>query len=183
MKIYMSRHGETDWNKEGKMQGLTDTELNATGINQAIETKEKLKNINFDLCISSPLKRASKTAKIIIADKCNIIYDDLLVERCLGDYEGKNPNEKKMNHPKFWDYKSNCNEDNVEPLQTLFERGKKFLEKLQNEYSSYQNILIVSHGSLIKALYFNLVGFNENTDFFSFFLNNCEVLEYEINTK
>ena len=101
MKIYMTRHGETDWNKEGKMQGLTDTELNVTGINQAIETKEKLKKINFDLCISSPLKRASKTAKIIIGDKCNIIYDDLLVERCLGDYEGKNPNEKKMNHLKF----------------------------------------------------------------------------------
>lgn len=183
MKIFITRHGETDWNKEGKMQGLTDIELNATGINQAIETKKKLKNINFDLCISSPLKRASKTAEIIIGNKCKMVYDDLLIERCLGDYEGKNPNEKRINHSKYWDYKTNCSEDHVEPLQTLLKRGKIFIDKLKNEYSSYQNILIVSHGSLIKALYYNLKGFDDNIDFFSFFLKNCEVFEYEINTK
>lgn len=180
MKLYIVRHGETDWNKEGKMQGLTDVPLNDNGIKQANMTKDKLIGIKFDICISSPLKRASKTAEIIVRKRCAIINDDLLVERCLGDYEGKSPTEKKINHLEFWDYKVNCNKDNVEPLSVLLARAKKFIDKLKNEYKKYNNILIVSHGSLIKALYYNLKGYDENTNFLDFFLNNCDILEYEI---
>ena len=65
MKIYVVRHGQTDWNVAGKCQGRTDIELNNTGIEQAKNTKEQLKNYNIDLIICSPLKRAIKTAEIL----------------------------------------------------------------------------------------------------------------------
>lgn len=77
MKIYVVRHGQTDWNVAGKCQGRTDIELNNTRIEQAKNTKGQLKNHNIDLIICSPLKRAIKTVEIINEEtKCNIIIDE-----------------------------------------------------------------------------------------------------------
>ena len=60
MKLYIIRHGETSWNAEGRLQGQTDIPLNENGIRLAKITCEALKEVPFDLAISSPLKRASK---------------------------------------------------------------------------------------------------------------------------
>ena len=79
-KIYIVRHGETDWNKELRRQGRKDIELNEKGEKQAHEIKEKFKNINFDICYTSPLKRARKTAEIIIDGRCEIITENLIIE-------------------------------------------------------------------------------------------------------
>ena len=65
MNLYLVRHGQTDWNIQGRIQGSTDIELNSTGLNQAQKTAELLKNIDFDVIYSSPLKRTVDTAKII----------------------------------------------------------------------------------------------------------------------
>lgn len=85
--IYIVRHGQTDWNVEGKYQGRIDIELNVNGINQAKQISEKLKDIKFDKIFSSPLKRALQTAIIISGG--DIIIDDRLIERSNGELEGK----------------------------------------------------------------------------------------------
>ena len=64
MKLYIIRHGETAWNVEGRLQGQSDTELNENGVRLAKVTAEGLKNIPFDLGISSPLRRAKHTSTI-----------------------------------------------------------------------------------------------------------------------
>ena len=69
MKVWIIRHGQTDWNKNGKIQGSTDIELNETGIKQAEEVIPTFNEHNFDLIISSTLKRAMKTAQIINREK------------------------------------------------------------------------------------------------------------------
>ena len=69
MKIYMIRHGETDWNKMKRLQGVTDIPLNACGIELAEKTAEGLKNVPFDRIYTSPLIRAKKTAEIIRGDR------------------------------------------------------------------------------------------------------------------
>ncbi len=71
MKLFVVRHGETDWNVERRLQGQTDIELNENGIRQANKLKQDLndKDCNIDLIISSPLKRAKKTAEIISGRK------------------------------------------------------------------------------------------------------------------
>lgn len=63
MKLYVLRHGQTDYNKEGRFQGQNNIELNEEGIKQVKETAKILRNINFDKVYVSPLKRAIDTAK------------------------------------------------------------------------------------------------------------------------
>ena len=65
MKLYMVRHGETDWNKVRKMQGQVDIPLNEFGRHLAVETGKGLKDISFDLCISSPLSLPEETSRFI----------------------------------------------------------------------------------------------------------------------
>ena len=90
MVLYFIRHGETSWNVEGKMQGQTDIPLNENGIRLAEETAEGLRDIPFDLCISSPLSRAHETARIILYGKdIPIIKDARIEEMAFGEYEGK----------------------------------------------------------------------------------------------
>ena len=69
MKLYLVRHGETDWNKVKRIQGQVDIPLNQFGKRLAEETAEGLRDIPFDLCISSPLSRAHETARIILYGK------------------------------------------------------------------------------------------------------------------
>ena len=60
MKIYLARHGQTDWNVEHKAQGRTDIPLNEVGLEQAKALGESIKNLSFDVCYASPLLRAKK---------------------------------------------------------------------------------------------------------------------------
>ena len=60
MRLLLTRHGQTDWNVAGKIQGLTDIELNETGIMQAKCTGEKLLNENIDIILCSPLKQIGR---------------------------------------------------------------------------------------------------------------------------
>ena len=124
--IYIVRHGQTDWNLEGRYAGRIDITLNDEGIEQANIIKEELKNIKFDKVFSSPLIRAYQTAQIICDNQ--IIKDDRIIERCNGDLEGKlkteitynvdfnDPNEKKHNIESNLDFRA---------------RIKSFLMKLQ----------------------------------------------------
>ena len=65
MKILITRHGQTNWNVLGKIQGQTDIELNENGKKQAKEISEYIRNENIELIITSPLKRAKETAEIV----------------------------------------------------------------------------------------------------------------------
>jgi broad specificity phosphatase PhoE len=105
-EIYFIRHGRTDWNKEGKTQGQeADILLNEEGIEQARKTGLYLKNYRtsdkeFDCIISSPLQRASKTAKIIGKElginKSQIIYLDALKEVKKGNMSGLTKHDEPM---------------------------------------------------------------------------------------
>lgn len=63
MKIYLVRHGETDWNQAGRLQGQTDIDLDAQGFAQAAEAAERLKEVPFEIAFCSPLIRARHTAR------------------------------------------------------------------------------------------------------------------------
>lgn len=106
MKLIIVRHGQTNFNLERKLQGVTDNELNDNGKNQAEQTKEKLENETFDLILCSPLIRARQTADIINKErKVKIIYDERLIERDFGEFEGKYI--KEYNVDEFWSYLQN----------------------------------------------------------------------------
>lgn len=176
LKLYIVRHGKTDWNVEGLLQGSADIEINEEGIKQAKELAKNIDLDKIDICLCSPLKRTRKTAEILVGNKKEIIYDDLLVERGFGDYEGKKI-DFDLIVPQ-WDYKLNDSSNNIESIQDCLARANKFLTKIKKEYQN-KSILIVSHGSFIKALHFNLIGYDENTDFLSFNPKNTTLYTYD----
>lgn len=129
------------------------------------------------MCFSSPLKRTLQTAEIIINGKCDIIYDDLLLERGLGSLEGKNHAEYKKFD--YYNYDKNCTLNGVEGIKELLNRTNNFLNKLKTKRSD-KTILIVSHSATVRTLHFNIIGYDKKTDFLSFCPKNGEVYEYDI---
>ena len=178
MKVYVIRHGQTDWNLAQKTQGKTDIELNQTGIEQAREAKEKVNKCNIDLIYSSPLKRARKTAEIVNEDKkCMIIYNKALEERGYGDFEGKTKEDiKEMveSWEKIHDYDENSNERNIEPIKEVCARVWNFLDEIKNKEQG-KNILIVTHAGVCRAInaYFKVK--DENGKIASSKMENCEI--------
>ncbi|HIU40219.1 MAG TPA: histidine phosphatase family protein [Candidatus Aphodocola excrementigallinarum] len=176
-KLYIVRHGKTDWNEKGLLQGSNDILLSEEGIKEAKELALMLDLNNIDICISSPLKRAKQTASILTQGKVKIIYDDLLKERGFGSYEGKKINQDLID--KCWDYNKNDDSNGLESIKECLRRARVFLNKIKKEYPN-KNILIVSHFAFIKALHYNIVGYDENTDFLSFRPKNATLYEYDI---
>ncbi len=174
-KLFIVRHGQTDWNKLGLLQGTMDIDINEEGIKEAKDLAQKINLKEIDICFSSPLKRAMKTAEILVQGKVPIISDDLLLERHFGDLEGEKVTLEMIKRQ--WDYELNDQTYHIESARDCLNRAHKFLEKIKKEYPN-KTILIVSHGSFIKALHFNLVGYDAQTDFLSFSPQNTTLYEY-----
>ena len=84
MRILITRHGQTDWNLQKKVQGRADISLNENGKNEAKEIHNKLKDEKIDLIISSPLDRTRETSELIRGDRdIPIILDERIIERSL----------------------------------------------------------------------------------------------------
>ncbi len=180
MKILVTRHGKTDWNEEGRLQGRTDIHLNSIGIEQAKETKEKLKNEKIDLIICSPLTRAKQTADIINEERnIPIRYDERLIEMCYGEYEGKIFEE--IDYFDFWNISDLSKAQGAETINGLLKRVAEYIEELKN-YKE-ENILLVTHNGICRAInaYFN--GIPENNNILALGIKNCEFVEYKFRRK
>lgn len=179
MKIYLVRHGETDNNNMGIMQGqINNPQLNQNGIMQATNLKNKLKDIKFTVCFTSPLIRAWSTAMIIIGDKVNIKEDKRLIERYLGNFEGKDKNEYNPNI--YWNYYLNSSSEEVEAIQDIFKRCNSFLEDLKENYQDDDTILVVSHGAITRCLHHILMHSNLEKNLLDFKIENCYCREYQL---
>lgn len=175
MKLYVIRHGLTDWNVKNKIQGQKDIELNDIGINQARQVKEKFNEYNFDLIICSPLKRAKLTAEIINEDKnIEIIYDNALLERGLGDFEGLST---EVDEESIYNYNSNLKCKNIEPVVQLCDRVFSLLNYIKENLST-KKILLVTHSGTARAIEAYFYGISENGDLPPENLKNCEIREY-----
>lgn len=132
MILYIIRHGETEWNKMGKMQGKTDISLSEDGRKLAQKTADGLKNIKFDYIFSSPLERAYETACIIKGDRgIEIVKDERLIEIGFGLYEGTVVEERKGSIALFFDDPQNyVAEKGAESYESLLARTKAFIENV-----------------------------------------------------
>lgn len=151
MLIGLVRHGKTDWNEEGKIQGQTDIPLNAVGIAQAISLADRLSNEEriWDAVISSDLKRAYATAQII-AEKLNIPLlesDPRLRERYFGEVEGT----KEQERHERWGTEWRDVAEGVESNDEVRARGLSAINEWKLAYPD-RNLLVVSHGSFLAQL-------------------------------
>lgn len=175
MKVYVMRHGLTDWNLNNKIQGQKDTELNEIGIQQAKDAREKFNSYNFDLIICSPLKRAKSTAKIINQNKnVEILYNNLLIERGLGDYEGLCA---LAEDDLLYNYHLNIRDKNVEPVVELYDRISKLLNYIKDNLND-KKILLVTHSGTARAIEAYFYGIGKDGELPPENLKNCEFREY-----
>ena len=159
-EIYLVRHGETDWNNDGRFQGHVNIPLNEKGKIQAQEAYERLKAINFDLIYSSDLGRAAETARIINAYReIPIRYDQRLRERDAGKYSGLTLSEIakiKGVDLTISKYVSDDILEGIEPLSQLIYRVTEFIDHLMN--SKFKRCLIIGHGGSLSIIASNLTG-------------------------
>jgi|SRR5690625_252934 len=143
--ICLIRHGETDWNKEGRVQGQTDIPLNETGISQARQCGKLLQQSSWDMIITSPLQRAKQSATIINEKlQLPMIEMEAFKEKNYGDVEGMTVEERNKLYP-------NKNYPNQETQLELTERVMKGIHKINKTYNN-KKILLVAHGGVINAI-------------------------------
>jgi len=160
VRLYMVRHGETDWNKAKKVQGRADIPLNAYGRELAEKTAEGLRGISFDLAYTSPLSRAKETAQIVLQGrKIPLIEEPQIQEICFGDYEGivyrgEGLDPQSAEFVKFFDDTANyIPKGEGESVGQLMERVDGFLKALyQNPELQDKMILLSTHGAAVTAM-------------------------------
>lgn len=160
MTYALIRHGQTDWNRDDRMQGSSDIPLNDLGRDQAREAAgvliaqqaEVLGGRTWDVIVSSPLSRARETAEIIaelLGIELGPAYPEF-AERDYGPHEGDNATDCIRRYPDR-DYPDS------EPLEHVVQRGRAGLELVARDFPD-ANVVIVCHGTIIRYTLASLVG-------------------------
>lgn len=178
--IYLTRHGQTDWNAINRIMGTVDMPLNTLGLEQAKQKQNDLLEAKIDLIICSPLLRAKQTADIINKNRnIPIIFDDRICERNFGEFEGKTIED--FDFASYWDYYKNNHYDNSENVQDFFDRIYKLLDDIILKYKD-KNVLLITHGGVGMAVecYFKKEIPKGSLINSKISLDNCEIKKYEI---
>lgn len=174
MSLYVTRHGETDYNVKNLVCGISEAVLTKRGIEQAKNLANNLHRFNYKYLYVSPLQRALDTANYANIHNLTFIVEPRLKEINFGVYEGV--------HRKCEEFLVNKNN-----LAYRYPRGESFIELCKRVYefldeikeeATNNDVLLVCHGAVCRAIhsYFNDM---TNEEIFYFQTDNCELLKYE----
>ncbi|GCE50941.1 putative phosphoglycerate mutase [Thermosporothrix hazakensis] len=155
--LYITRHGETQWNIERRLQGWQDSPLTALGVCQAQWLGEALREVAFTAIYTSPSQRTRTTAELIGAHhSCDIIPHDALRELYMGDWEGKTREELQQREPEifaaFWSRPHLYRPVNgSESFYDLRERVLPFLQSVLEKQKG-ETLLLVTHAATLKTI-------------------------------
>lgn len=157
MKIYLIRHGETDWNHVNRFQGREDIELNEAGIAQAVRCGQTLQGLGIEAVYTSPLKRAHRTGEEI-AGQIGLSRDGAepmqeLIERDLGPFSGQLVKDKK----EYFALAAGDHVEGMEPFADVQKRMEHAMDLLSE--TGHRAVVAVSHGAAINVL---LAGLTNN---------------------
>lgn len=176
MKFYVTRHGQTPWNRENKVCGTTDIGLDEIGMEQARETARKLKDVPLDRVICSPLLRARQTAQLICQGReLPFSVDRRIREQNYGIYEGVSRFDPGfLANKKCFAVHYPGGESHMSTARRVY----SFLEDTARNCPG-ETVLVVCHGGICRIIesYFHDM---TNEEFFQFSMGNCEVREYEL---
>lgn len=157
-KFIITRHGQTEWNVEKRMQGQANSPLTDLGRKQADALRQRLSDVEFDAVYCSSLQRAVDTASIICQGRKNeIILRDDLMEIGIGSWSGMLLSEVDEAYPEqannFWKVpEAYIPMPGGETYLQLRERAKRALLEMAGKHKN-QTVLVVSHGIVLKLLY------------------------------
>lgn len=148
MSVYVLRHGQTEWNRLGIVQGRSDTSLNEVGFAQAKEAKKELDKVDFARCYCSPLLRARQTMETVLEGRdIPIFIEPRLVEMAYGDFEGTKWQEGYHLQRRIIP----CRHQNGESYFDMVQRIYPFLDEI-NEDAKTSDILLVCHGAVSRVI-------------------------------
>ncbi len=145
-KIYLARHGETEWSLSGQHTGRTDIPLTPNGERNARNLGERLKGTQFAKVLTSPLQRARRTCELAGFGK-QAEMDRELVEWDYGDYEGKRTADIRKERPGWYLFRDAC--PNGESLDAVGARADRIIARLR---AVGGDVLLFSHGHFLRML-------------------------------
>lgn len=188
MRLILVRHGQTEWNQLGIIQGRTDIPLNDTGIMQARAAGEWLSQRRIDAVYSSPMQRAFDTAtEIARPHGLPVISIDDIIEIDFGLWEEKTADELKKLYPEYWnDWSWHLDEEKSANMQaesayTILNRVKRALNSIFEENTAGSTPVVVSHTMPIKLIMANAIGLPLKS-LQSIKVGNCGICELDMNS-
>ncbi|OPX42228.1 phosphoserine phosphatase 1 [Ruminiclostridium hungatei] len=156
LKLYITRHGETEWNVQGRMQGWKNSNLTPKGIKNAEALGKRLESVAFKVIYSSSSQRAIHTSELIRGDrKIEIITDENLREINLGQWEGKAKDEfseaDKDSLEAFWNRPHQYEAQSGEDFHQVRIRIEAVLKRIISENGNC-NVMIVTHAVIVKTI-------------------------------
>ncbi len=158
LSVIVVRHGQTDWNREGRIQGGTDNPLNATGREQASNLARLLSDTRIDAIYTSSHQRARQTAAVL-EGRAPIAAMDELRERFFGKFEGANDKDAAI--VADWNKRRFTWDDNMEGGETLAsqsQRAEAALRQIRERHKDGGTVVIVGHGGINPLLVSHLLG-------------------------
>lgn len=164
IRIILVRHGETEWNIEGRYQGQEDTHLSPRGLEQGHMLAEGLRHIPIDLCISSPLERSYQTCSFCAElHHLPVAKDDRLLEINHGDWEGRLADEIEAQYPEAFHLWHTQPEKVTMPgaggenLDDVRRRARSVFDDYARKYDG-KTVLVAAHDAVNKAIICDLLG-------------------------
>jgi probable phosphoglycerate mutase len=185
-QLLVVRHGQTDWNAEGRYQGASDVVLNEVGRAQAREVANSIRErYSVDCVVASPLRRAFETAEIIAAVLGLAVHvTEQFRERDVGVYEGLLRSEARARYPDAW-AENITRHLHTAPRggESILEVGARVMDGLQKLRVAYpgQCVLLVAHGYVARMV-FGIVNRVTDEAFHAYSLGTGEVAAYDFNT-
>lgn len=185
MRLFIVRHGETDWNVEGRFQGQRDTELSKTGLRQGDKVAHYLSSLKFEAVVSSPLQRAKVTGeKIADATGCRK-FDVVngLTEINHGEWEGLLSSDVRRSWPRILDLWHSSPHTVIMPgadgesLRSVQIRSLKAVNEICGKYE--KDVCVTAHDAVIKVLLCHFLN-TPLSSFWNFQIANCSLTVVEL---
>ena len=173
---FIVRHGETEWNAQGRIQGHTDISLSEIGIQQARLVAQRLAGVSLDVAYSSDLKRSAETAREILGQRSTPLHTTpRLREFNKGVFEGLTPEETGQRYPELY-AASQVNDLDFAPpggesIRQTSARMNAFMTELRMRHPD-ENVLIVGHGGALRAGFVALMELPLEANW-RFLMTNC----------
>lgn len=185
MRVVILRHGTTELNKQGMIQGSNvDSDLSKEGRAYAEKAAKNFDPSQFDAVYASPLKRAQQTARIFVGDKTSITTDKRIEELNYGSWDGKSSLEYREKHPDAFNSKGLINDNiykyasDVEKREDFRKRIAAFFDDLYKEHAN-DTVLVVCHGVVSRMICAHFLT-NGDIKYFDQ-MRNCGLAELDIN--
>ena len=174
--LLIARHGETEWNAAGRIQGHTDIGLSSNGADQARSLGKRLSGLSIDAAYSSDLRRTSETARLVLGERdIALIETPMLREYHKGEFEGMTLSEIEAQfpdeYPKYLEKNLDYAPKGGESTRTVSVRIAQIISEITSNHLDH-TVLIVSHGGVLRAAMVSLLRMPLEGNW-SFVFGNC----------